>query len=53
LATVHLILINGEYSYSFLNNHVERHSMAKFQENNNVKIHQAQIVKEWLGREGA
>jgi len=31
-----------------LNNHVEIHIMAIFQDDN-VKTHQAQIVKEWLG----
>jgi len=35
-------------AFHLLNNHVGRHIMAIFQDGN-VKIHQAQIVKEWLG----
>jgi len=46
LATVLLTLTDGVCGFSFLN-HVGRHIMAIFQDYN-VKIHQAQIVKEWL-----
>jgi len=35
-------------AFRFLNNHVGRHIMAIFQDDN-VKIHQAQTVKECLG----
>jgi len=35
-------------AFHFLNNHVGRHIMAMFQDDNG-KIHQAQTVKEWLG----
>jgi len=48
MATVRLTLIDGVCSFHFLNNHVARPIMAIFQDDN-VKIHQAQILKEWLG----
>jgi len=35
-------------AFNFLNNHVGKHIMAIFQ-NDNVKIHQDQTVEEWLG----
>ena len=35
-------------AFNFLNKHVERHIMAIFQDDN-VKVHLAQTVKEWLG----
>jgi len=37
-------------AFHFLNNHVGRDIMVIFQDYN-VKIHQDQIGKEWLGRE--
>jgi len=46
LETFLLTLIDGVcVAFHFLNNHVGRHTMAIFQDDN-VKIHQAQIVKE-------
>jgi len=44
LATVLLTLINGVVAFHFLNNHVGKHIMAIFQDDN-VKIHQTQTVK--------
>jgi len=48
LATVLLTLIDKVCRFLFLNQPCERHIMAIFQDDN-VKIPQTQIVKEWLG----
>jgi len=47
LATVLLTLIDGVCGFSFVKQ-PGRHVMAIFQDDN-VNIHQAQIVKEWMG----
>ena len=38
---------NSNVAFHFLNNHVGRHIMAIIQDDN-VKIHQAQFVKQWF-----